>query len=155
MVHSPIMRKTNVIELHEANEIIVREAFRRLGAKACLDTVRLREQIDEVAKEQAETIYAQLSDAAREQLRRKGLRISEQIARLARINEAIDYGHFFDCQVQGKDPWRIVGRRAAHICATLDGRYGWGEIARELSASGPTRNDLMGGRRMGIVQQER
>jgi hypothetical protein len=90
----PIMRKTNVIELDEANEIIVREASRRLGPKACLNTVRLQEQIEEVAKEQAETIYAQLSEAAREQLRRNGLRINEQIARLARINEAISYGRF-------------------------------------------------------------
>jgi hypothetical protein len=90
----PIMGKTNVIELDDANEIIIREAFRRLGPNARHNTVRLQEQIEEVAKEQAETIYAHLSDAAREQLRRSGLRISEQIARLARINEAIDYGHF-------------------------------------------------------------
>jgi hypothetical protein len=88
------MGKAKVIELDEANEIIIREAFRRLGPEERLDTVRLQEQIEEVAEEQAETIYSQLSDAAREQLRITGLRISEQIARLTRINEAIDYGRF-------------------------------------------------------------
>jgi hypothetical protein len=86
------MGKTNQIELDEANEIIICEALRRLGPKARLDTVRLQEQIEKVAQEQAETIYAQLSEAARDHLRITGLRISERIARLARINEAIDYG---------------------------------------------------------------
>jgi hypothetical protein len=90
----PIMGKTHPIELDEANEIIIREAFRRLGPEARHNTMRLQEQIEEVAKEQAETIYAQLSEAAREQLRMTGLRINEQIARLARINEAIAYGRF-------------------------------------------------------------
>jgi hypothetical protein len=90
----PIIDKTNTIELDQANEIIIREAFRRLGPKARLNMVRLQEQIDEIAKEQAETIYAQLSEAARDQLRITGPRISERIARLARINEAIEYGHF-------------------------------------------------------------
>jgi hypothetical protein len=61
------MGKTNQIELDEANEIIIREALRRLGPKARLDTVRLQEQIEKVAQEQAETIYAQLSEAARDQ----------------------------------------------------------------------------------------
>jgi hypothetical protein len=90
----PIMDNTNTIELDQANEIIIREAFRRLGPNARLDSERLQKQIEEIAKEQAETIYAQLSEAAREQLRITGLRISERIARLARINEAIDYGRF-------------------------------------------------------------
>jgi hypothetical protein len=90
----PIMGRSNPIEIDEANEIIIREAFRRLGPKARLDTVRLQDQIEKVAKEEAETIYAQLSETAREQLRITGLRISERIARLARINEAIAYGRF-------------------------------------------------------------
>jgi hypothetical protein len=90
----PFMDKTNTIELDQANEIIIREALQRLGPNARCDTVRLQEQIDEVAKEQAETIYAQLSETARDQLRITGLRIRERIARLARINQAIDYGHF-------------------------------------------------------------
>ena len=80
------------MELDDANEMVIREALRRLGPDAPLDPAILQEQIAEVVKEQGETIFAQLSDEAREQLRRDGSRMSEQIARLARINEAIEYG---------------------------------------------------------------
>lgn len=48
----------------------------------------------EVFKEQGETIFAQLSDEARERLRREGLRIEEQAARLERISMAIEYGRW-------------------------------------------------------------
>ena len=82
------------MELDDANEIVIREALRRLGPDAPLDPAILQEQIAEVVKEQGETIFAQLSDSAREQLRRDGLRMSEQIARLGRIEEAVEYGRF-------------------------------------------------------------
>ena len=80
------------MDINEANEMVIREALRRLGPEARLGPDLLQEQIAEVVKEQGETIFAQLSDEAREQLRRDGSRMSEQIARLARINEAIEYG---------------------------------------------------------------
>ena len=80
------------MELDDANEMVIREALRRLGPDAQLDPAILQEQIAEVVKEQGETIFAQLNEAARQQLRRDGLRMSEQIARLGRINEAIEYG---------------------------------------------------------------
>ena len=38
------------------------------------------------------TIFTQLSEPARQELRRKGLRINERIARLGRIEDAIEYG---------------------------------------------------------------
>ena len=60
---------------------------------AHLDSAILREQIAEVVRQQVETIFAQLSEAARERLRREGLKINVQIARLGRIEEAIEYGH--------------------------------------------------------------
>jgi hypothetical protein len=80
------------MEIDEANELVIREALRRLGPEARLDPTIIQEQIAEVVKQQGETIFAQLSEAAREQLRRDGLRISAQTARLGRINEAIEYG---------------------------------------------------------------
>jgi hypothetical protein len=80
------------MEINEANELIIREALRRLGPEARLDPDLLQEQIAEVVKQQGEVIFAQLSDEARQQLRREGLRINEKAARLGRINEAIDYG---------------------------------------------------------------
>jgi hypothetical protein len=80
------------MEIDEANELVIREALRRLGPRARSDPTLLQEQIAEVVKEQGETIFAKLSEAAREQLRRDGLRINEQTARLGRINEAIEYG---------------------------------------------------------------
>ena len=85
-------REKSAMELDDANEMIIREALRRLGPDAQLDPAILQEQIAEVVKEQGETIFAQLSEAAREQLRRGGLRMSKQIARLGRISEAIEYG---------------------------------------------------------------
>ena len=80
------------MEIDEANEIVIREALRRLGPNARLDPALLQEQIAEVVKQQGETIFAQLSDAARERLRREGLMINEQTNRLGRINDAIEYG---------------------------------------------------------------
>jgi hypothetical protein len=78
--------------MDEANEIIIREALRRLGPKARLEPALLQEQIAEVVKEQGETIFAQLSEESRQQLRSEGLRINEQTARLGRISEVIEYG---------------------------------------------------------------
>jgi hypothetical protein len=80
------------MELDEANELIIREALRRLGPKARLDPELLQEQIAEVVEEQGEAIFVQLSDAAREQLRDEGLRINDRITRLGRIIDAIEYG---------------------------------------------------------------
>jgi hypothetical protein len=80
------------MEIDEAKEMIIREALRRLGPEACLNLALLQEQIVEVVKQQGDTIFAQLSEAARQRLRREGLRVNEQTARLGRINEAIEYG---------------------------------------------------------------
>jgi hypothetical protein len=80
------------MEIDEANELVIREVLRRLGPRARLDPDLLQEQIAEVVKELGETIFAQLSEAARQQLRNEGLRINEQAARLRRISEAVDYG---------------------------------------------------------------
>jgi hypothetical protein len=80
------------MEIDDANELIIREALRRLGQKACLDPALLQEQITEVVKQQGEKIFADLSEAARQRLRREGLRIDEQTARVGRIKDAIDYG---------------------------------------------------------------
>jgi hypothetical protein len=80
------------MEIDDANEMIIREALRRLEPGARLDRALLQEQITEVVNEQGETIFAQLSEDAREQLRREGMRVKEQAARLGRINDAIEYG---------------------------------------------------------------
>ena len=80
------------MEIDDANDVIIREALRRLGPKARLDPALLREQIAKVVKDQGETIFAQLSDDARRQLFREGLKINEAMQRLARMNEAIEYG---------------------------------------------------------------
>jgi len=80
------------MEIDDAAEMVIRDALRRLGPKALLDPVLFQEQIAEVVKQQGEMIFAQLSEAARQELRREGLRINEQTAHLARINEAIEYG---------------------------------------------------------------
>ena len=80
------------MELDDANEMVIREALRRLGPDARLDPDLLQEQIAEVVKEQGETIFAQLNEAAREQLRRDGLRMTDQIRHLGRIEEAVEYG---------------------------------------------------------------
>ena len=80
------------MEIDEANELIIREALRRLGPKAGIDLTLLQEKIADVVKEQGETIFAQLGEEARQQLRSEGLRLNEQTARLGRINEAIEYG---------------------------------------------------------------
>jgi hypothetical protein len=80
------------MEIDHASEMVIREALRRLGPKARLDPALLQEQIAEVVKEHGETIFAQLSESARQQLRREGLKINEQTARLGRINDAIEYG---------------------------------------------------------------
>jgi hypothetical protein len=81
------------MEIDEANRLVIREVLRRLGPEARLDPALLQKQIAEVVKEQGETIFAQLSEAARQQLHREGLTISEQTARIKRFNEAIEYGH--------------------------------------------------------------
>jgi hypothetical protein len=83
-----------MMTLTEANELVIREALRRLGPKARLDPALLQEQIAEVVKQQGEAIFAQLSEAARQQLRKEGLRINELTARIGRINEAIEYGRW-------------------------------------------------------------
>jgi hypothetical protein len=80
------------MEIDDAAEFVIREALRRLGPQARLDPVPLQEQIAAVVKEQGEVIFAQLAEPARQQLRREGLRIKEQTARLGRFNEAIEYG---------------------------------------------------------------
>lgn len=80
------------MEIDQANEIVIREALRRLGPDPQLDPAVLQELIADVVKEQGETIFAQLSHAARQQLRNEGLRINEQNSHLARISEAIEYG---------------------------------------------------------------
>ena len=80
------------MEIDDANELIIGEALRRLGPRARLDPALLQEQIADVVRQQGESIFAQLSKTACEHLRREGLRINEEIARLGRINEAIEYG---------------------------------------------------------------
>jgi hypothetical protein len=80
------------MEIDEANELVIREALRRLGAEARLDPAILQEQIAEVVRLQGEAIFAQLSETARRRLHMEGLRINEQNAHLRRINEAIEYG---------------------------------------------------------------
>jgi hypothetical protein len=80
------------MEIDDSTELIIREALRRLGPKARLDPALLQEQIAEAIKDQGESIFTYLSEKARQQLRREGLRIKEQTARLGRINEAIEYG---------------------------------------------------------------
>jgi hypothetical protein len=98
------------MELDDANEMVIREALRRLGPDAQLDPAILQEQIAEVVKQQGETIFAQLNEAARQQLRRDGLRMSEQIARLGRINEAIEYGRFLSPRIRSR-PWASCRRK--------------------------------------------
>jgi hypothetical protein len=80
------------MEIDDANEQVIREALRQLGPDALLDPALLQEKIAEVVKQQGETLFAQLSEEARQQLRREGLRINEQTVRLRRIDEAIEYG---------------------------------------------------------------
>jgi hypothetical protein len=80
------------MEIDDATELVIREALRRLGPNARLDPAQLQEQIAEVVRQKGETIFAQLSEEAREQLRREGLRMNEQTARLGRINEVIECG---------------------------------------------------------------
>ena len=80
------------MEIEDANELIIGEALRRLGPRARLDPARLQEQIAKVVQQQGESILTQLSETARQRLRREGLRINEETARLGRINEAIEYG---------------------------------------------------------------
>jgi hypothetical protein len=82
------------MKIDEANKIVIREALRRLGPEARLDPALLQDRIADVVKEQGATIFAQLGEEARQQLRREGLRITEQTARLGRIKEAIEYGPF-------------------------------------------------------------
>ena len=85
-------KSEKTMEIDDANKVIIREALRRLGPEARLDPALIQEQIAEVVREQGEAIFAQLTDEAREQLRREGHRLKEQAARLRRINEAMAYG---------------------------------------------------------------
>jgi len=80
------------MEIDEAQELVIREALRRLGPKSQLDTAILQAQIAGVVREQGEAIFAELSEPARRRLRKEGLRINQQSAHLERINEAIEYG---------------------------------------------------------------
>jgi hypothetical protein len=80
------------MEIDDATELVIREALRRLGPEARLEPTLIQEKIAEVVNEQGETIFGQLSEAARERLRNEGLKINEQTAHLKRINEAIEYG---------------------------------------------------------------
>ena len=80
------------MEIDEASEMIFSRALQRLGPNARLDPALLQEQIAKVLEEQGEAIFAQLSEAARQQLHREGLKINERVAHLERINEAIEYG---------------------------------------------------------------
>jgi hypothetical protein len=52
-----------------------------------------------VVKQEGEMIFAQLSDEARQRLRKEGLEIKDQAARIARINAAIEYGSLASRQV--------------------------------------------------------
>jgi hypothetical protein len=80
------------MDINDANEMVIREALRRLGPVERLEQAVLEEKIAEVVKQLGETIFAQLSADARRQLRREGLTINERMARIGRINEAIQYG---------------------------------------------------------------
>jgi hypothetical protein len=91
-LRAPNTGKGNAMEIHEASQMVIREALQRLGPKARLDPASLQEQIARVVKERGETIFPQLSTEARDQLRNEGRRINEQAVRLGRINEAIEYG---------------------------------------------------------------
>jgi hypothetical protein len=90
------------MEIDEANKLVIREALRRLGPEARLDPALLQEQIAEVVRLQGEAIFVQLSEAARQQLHREGLRIMEQTARIERINEAIKYGRSLVAKYQAE-----------------------------------------------------
>jgi hypothetical protein len=84
--------KGGEMTIRDATKMVIREALRRLGPERRLDPTLLKKQIAEVIKQEGETIFAQLSEADRQQLRREGLRLNEQSASLARINETIEYG---------------------------------------------------------------
>jgi hypothetical protein len=60
------------MEIDDANERVIREALRRLGPNARLDPALLQEQIAEVVKQQRETIFAQLGEAACQRLPSNG-----------------------------------------------------------------------------------
>jgi len=80
------------MKISDATKMIIREAIRRLEPDARLDPAVLQKHIAEVVKQQGETIFAQLSERDRQQLRSEGLRINGQTAQLGRIDEAIEYG---------------------------------------------------------------
>jgi len=80
------------MNIRDATEMVIREALQRLGPEERLDPSLLQRQIAEVIKQKGETIFAQLNETDRQQLRHEGLRINEDSARLARINETIEYG---------------------------------------------------------------
>jgi uncharacterized protein involved in type VI secretion and phage assembly len=77
----------NSMEIDNATELVFREALWRLGPEARLDPALLQEQIAEVVREQGETIFAKLSEVARQRLRREGLKINEQTDHPPRTNQ--------------------------------------------------------------------
>jgi hypothetical protein len=85
-------KEANEMNIRDATEMVIREVLQRLSPEERLDPALLQEQIVKVIKQQGEAIFGQLSEADRQQLRRDGLRITEQSAHLARINETIEYG---------------------------------------------------------------
>jgi hypothetical protein len=95
------------MEIDDANEQIIREALRRLGPEARLDPALLQKRIAEVVREQGETIFAELSEETRQQLRSEGLRLNEQTARLGRINEAIEYGRLLVAKYKVETPGEL------------------------------------------------
>jgi hypothetical protein len=118
------------MEIDDATKLVIREALRRLGPEARLDPALLQKQIAEVVREQGETIFAKLSEAARQRLRREGLRINEQTARLGRINEAIEYGRslvaMYKVETLGELPQQEQ-LEFAHLWANATGGVKWHE----------------------------
>ena len=74
-------------------------------------------------------IFAQLSEADRQQLRKKGLRINEQTARLRRINEAIEYGRSLVAKYKVETLGELPPQEQLEVCASLGERHGRSEIA--------------------------
>jgi len=96
------------MEIDDATEIVFREALRRLCPGSELNPDLLQRTMAEVVQERGEFIFAQLSDEARGQLLREGLRVKDQAARLKRLEEAIEYGRGliakYDAETLGELP---------------------------------------------------
>jgi len=80
------------MEIDDANELVIREALRRLGPRTQFDPAAFKSRSPRWSRNKGRGFFAQLSDAAREQLRNEGLRLNEQAIHLGRVNEAIEYG---------------------------------------------------------------